>query len=52
MGQHEGDVPKEVRIVVLPAYYSTILHRLALQSRNGASKKTLKQVVEFTTGDR
>ncbi len=30
----------------LAAYYSTVLHGMALQSRDGASRKTLTQVVE------
>jgi AcrR family transcriptional regulator len=46
-GQHEGDVPKAAPIVASAAYYSTVLHGLALQSRDGASRKTLMQVVEF-----
>lgn len=46
-GQREGDVPKSASIVALAAYYSTVLHGLALQSRDGASRKTLTQVVEF-----
>lgn len=50
-GQHEGDVPKAAPIVALAAYYSTVLHGLALQSRDGASRKTLTQVVEFAMAD-
>ena len=46
-GQDQGDVPKAAPIVALAAYYSTVLHGLALQSRDGASQKTLMQVVEF-----
>jgi hypothetical protein len=46
-GQQDGDVPKTVPVVVLAAYYTTILHGLALQSRDGASRKTLTQVVEI-----
>jgi AcrR family transcriptional regulator len=46
-GQHDGDVPKAAPIVALAAYYSTVLHGLALQSRDGVSRKTLTQVVEF-----
>lgn len=46
-GQHDGDVPKAAPIVALAAYYSTVLYGLALQSRDGASRKTLTQVVEF-----
>jgi AcrR family transcriptional regulator len=46
-GQHEGDVPKAAPIVALAAYYATVLHGLALQSRDGVSRNTLTQVVEF-----
>jgi AcrR family transcriptional regulator len=46
-GQREGDVPKTAPVIPLAAYYSTVLHGLALQSRDGASRKTLTQVVEF-----
>jgi len=46
-GQHEGDVPKAAPIVASVAYYSTVLHGLALLSRDGASRKTLMQVIEF-----
>jgi AcrR family transcriptional regulator len=46
-GQRDGDLPKAAPIAALAAYYSTILHGMALQSRDGASRKTLTQVVEF-----
>ena len=46
-GQHDGDVPKAAPIVALTGYYSTVLHGLALQSRDGASRKALTQVVQF-----
>jgi AcrR family transcriptional regulator len=46
-GQLEGDVPKAAPIVALATYYATVLHGLALQSRDGVSRKTLSQVVEF-----
>jgi AcrR family transcriptional regulator len=50
-GQREGDVPKAAPIVALAAFYSTVLHGLAIQSRDGASRKTLTQVVELTMAD-
>jgi hypothetical protein len=50
-GQDQGDVPKAAPIVALAAYYSTVLHGLALQSRDGASRKTLTQVVQFAMAD-
>jgi AcrR family transcriptional regulator len=46
-GQHEGDVPKDAPIDALAVYYATVLHGLALQSRDGVSRKTLSQVVEI-----
>jgi AcrR family transcriptional regulator len=50
-GQDQGDVPKAAPIVALAAYYSTVLHGLALQSRDGASRNTLTQVVQFAMAD-
>jgi AcrR family transcriptional regulator len=50
-GQHDGDVPKVAPVFALAAYYSTVLHGLALQSRDGASRKTLTQVVQFAMAD-
>ena len=46
-GQRDGDVPKAAPTAALTAYYSTVLHGLALQSRDGASRTTLTQVVDF-----
>jgi AcrR family transcriptional regulator len=50
-GQRDGDVPKTAPIVALTAYCSTVLHGLALQSKDGASQKTLTQVVELAMAD-
>ncbi len=50
-GQHDGDVPKAAPVVALAAYYSTVLYGMALQSRDGASRKTLTQVVEFAVAN-
>jgi AcrR family transcriptional regulator len=47
LGQRDGDVPTTAPVAALSAYYSTVLHGLALQSRDGASRKTLTQVVEI-----
>jgi AcrR family transcriptional regulator len=49
--QHDGDVPKTAPIAALAAYFSTVLHGLALQSRDGSSRKTLTQVVEIAIAD-
>jgi AcrR family transcriptional regulator len=46
-GQLDGDVPTTASIIGLTAYFSTILHGLALQSRDGASRKTLTHVVDI-----
>jgi AcrR family transcriptional regulator len=46
-GQREGDLPKTAPVVALAAYYTTVLHGLALQSKDGASRKTLSQIVEI-----
>jgi hypothetical protein len=46
-GQCNGDVPNTAPINTLAAYYSTVLHGLALQSKDAVSRMTLMQVVEF-----
>jgi AcrR family transcriptional regulator len=46
-GQHDGDVPTTASLTALTAYFSTVLHGLALQSRDGASRRMLTQVVEI-----
>jgi AcrR family transcriptional regulator len=46
-GQRDGDVPTTAPTSAITAYYSTVLYGLALQSRDGASRKTLTQVVAF-----
>src|ERR1700735_2249645 len=46
-GQQDGDVPKTLPVAALAAYYTTVLHGLALQSKDGASRKTLTQIVEL-----
>jgi len=50
-GQYEGDVPTTTSLTALTAYFSTVLHGLALQSRDGASRKILTQVVEIAMAD-
>jgi AcrR family transcriptional regulator len=47
LGQRDGDVQTTAPVVALTAYFSTVLHGLALQSRDGASRRTLTQVVEI-----
>jgi hypothetical protein len=46
-GQRDGDVPAGAPISALTAYYSTVLYGLAFQSRDGASQKTLTDVVHL-----
>jgi AcrR family transcriptional regulator len=50
-GQHDGDVPTTASLTALTAYFSTVLHGLALQSRDGAARKTLTHVVEIAMSD-
>jgi AcrR family transcriptional regulator len=50
-GQRDGDVLKSAPTAALTAYYATVLHGLALQSRDGAARKTLTQVVEFAVAN-
>jgi AcrR family transcriptional regulator len=50
-GQQDGDIPKAAPVVALAAYFSTVLHGLALGSRDGNSQKTLTQVVEIAMAD-
>ena len=45
-GQREGDVAKGVPVAALAAYYASVLYGLALKSRDGASRRTLTQIVE------
>jgi hypothetical protein len=40
-------VPKTAPIIALAAYNSAVLHGLALQAKDGVSRKTLTEVVEF-----
>jgi AcrR family transcriptional regulator len=47
LGQRDGDVPTTAPVTTLTAFFSTVLHGVALQSRDGASRKTLTQVVEI-----
>jgi AcrR family transcriptional regulator len=45
-GQREGDVPTGAPVEALAAYYTTVLHGLSIQARDGASRKVLMHVVE------
>lgn len=45
-GQREGDVAKAAPIAAIAAFYTTVLHGLSIQARDGATRKTLTQVVD------
>jgi AcrR family transcriptional regulator len=45
-GIDEGDVPKDIDIEALAAFYSTLSRGLAVQARDGASRERLQQIVE------
>ena len=44
-GQRDGDLQKSAPISALASYYATVLHGLALQSRDRVSRKVLTHVV-------
>jgi AcrR family transcriptional regulator len=44
-GQRDGDLEKAAPISALASYYATVLHGLALQSRDRVSRKVLTHVV-------
>lgn len=45
-GQRAGELPRTVDTGALAAYYTTVLHGLSIQARDGASRQTLTQVVD------
>ena len=45
-GQRDGDLQKKAPISALASYYATVLHGLALQSRDRISRKVLTHVVK------
>ena len=45
-GQTEGDVPRGAPIEAMAHYYTTVLHGLSIQARDGASRKALMAVVD------
>jgi len=44
-GQREGDIAKNAPIKAIAAFYTTVLHGLSIQARDGGSRKTLTEVV-------
>jgi AcrR family transcriptional regulator len=48
-GIKEGDVPAGTDVARLSMFFATVLNGLALQARDGASRKTLRAMVEYTT---
>lgn len=45
-GQAEGDVPREADARQLAAFYTTVMHGLSVQARDGAGAQTLNGVVD------
>ena len=45
-GQREGDVAETAPVAVIAAFYTTVLHGLSIQARDGATRKILTQVVD------
>jgi AcrR family transcriptional regulator len=45
-GQREGDVPLSAPADAMSAYYTTVLHGLSIQARDGASRSILSSVVD------
>lgn len=45
-GQKDGDVPKEAPIQALASFYTTVLHGLSIQSRDGVSRSAMIGAVE------
>ncbi len=45
-GQSAGELPRTIDTGALAAYYTTVLHGLSIQARDGASHQTLTQVVD------
>lgn len=45
-GQKDGDVPKDARVNQLAEFYTTLLHGLSIQARDGVPLRTLKSVVD------
>jgi AcrR family transcriptional regulator len=45
-GVVEGDVPAATDLNPLAAFYATVLNGMALQARDGASRKTLNDIVD------
>lgn len=46
-GQREGDLAKSAPISVLASYYATVLHGLALQSRDKVPRKALTHIAQI-----
>ena len=45
-GQREGEVSNSAAISAIAAFYTTVLHGLSIQARDGASRHVLTQVVD------
>ncbi len=45
-GQREGDVSNTAVIPAIAGFYTTVLHGLSIQARDGASRHALTQIVD------
>jgi AcrR family transcriptional regulator len=45
-GVAEGDLPKGADTAAIAAFYTTVLNGLSIQARDGASRKTLRGIVD------
>jgi AcrR family transcriptional regulator len=49
-GVAEGDLSKRVNLNVIASFYSTVMNGLAIQARDGATRKDLKSMVDCAMG--
>lgn len=47
LGVAEGDVPPAADLKALASFYTTVLNGMALQARDGASRKALNAIVDY-----
>jgi AcrR family transcriptional regulator len=49
-GVTEGDIPAGANLDVLASFYTSIVDGMSIQARDGASRKTLKSIVDSAMG--
>jgi AcrR family transcriptional regulator len=49
-GVAEGDLPKDLNLNVIASFYSTVMNGLAIQARDGATRRDLKTTVDCAMG--